>query len=271
VPEAGNTSNEIGGGIFFSAVVQGRDITVHLAPEVFPALTGLPACSPGFTGRDGDLDALLSALAPPPSIGSLTSAARSSAVVVNGLAGIGKTELASQAVRIALGRGWFPGGVLFVEMFGYDERRRLTTGQALEGFLRALGIAGEHIPAHDQDRARLYASALAAYAGSGRRVLVVVDNVSTHEQVASLLPADGINAAIVTSRDRLCTLKARQLSLDVLALDAAVDMLDRVLRVTRPDDTRACDYPEDAAQIVDLCGGLPLALQITGALLADDP
>ena len=270
--EERETHNEITEGIFFSTVVQGRDITVQLAPEVFPALSGLPACTPGFTGRDADLDTLIHALAPSVSGSSPSTPGQSVTVVsVNGLPGIGKTELAVQAARTVLGRGWFPGGVLFVDMLGYDPRGRLTSDQALEGFLRALGIAGEHIPPQAQDRARLYASVLAAYASKGQRILVVIDNASTREQATPLLPGDGTNAAIVTSRDRLCMLKARQLSLDVLAPEAAIAMMDRVLRVTRPDDTRVRDHPGDAACVADLCGRLPLALQITGALLADDP
>jgi hypothetical protein len=71
-------------------------------------------------------------------------------------------------------------------MFGYDETRRLEPGQALEGFLRALGIPGEHIPPGAQDRARLYYSVLATYAQQGQRILVVVDNVSSAEQANPL-------------------------------------------------------------------------------------
>jgi tetratricopeptide (TPR) repeat protein len=269
--EAWNTHNEITGGTFISPVVQGRDITVQLAPETPPALAALPACSPGFTGRDDELESLLNVLAPPACGEDLPVSAYTRMVVVNGLAGVGKTELAAQAAHIAIRRGWFPGGVLFTDMFGYDVPRSLTTGQALEGFLRALGVAGEHIPPTEQDRARVYTSALAAYAGNGRRILVIVDNVSAYEQAAALLPVDGINAAIVTSRDRMCMLKARQLSLDVLAPQSAIDMLGSVLQVTCPDDTRVATYHDDAAKIAEMCGRLPLALHIAGALLADDP
>jgi hypothetical protein len=178
----GDTYNKISGGIFFSAVIQGRDITVQLPPEITPALSGLPSGTPAFTGRDTDLRTLLDILAPraADSQGDLEAPGDSPAstvmvAAVGGLAGIGKTEMAVQAARIALFRGWFPGGVLFVDLFGYDPARRLDPGQALEGFLHALAIPGEHIPPHTQDRARLYASVLAAYAHAGRRILVVID------------------------------------------------------------------------------------------------
>jgi tetratricopeptide (TPR) repeat protein len=270
--------NEISGGFFFSAVIQGRDISVQLPPEITPALSGLPTGSAAFTGRDTDLCTLLDFLVP--SVAGADSASKppgasppSTVVVaaVGGLAGIGKTELAIQAVRTALGRGWFPGGVLFVDLFGYDPARSLDPGQALEGFLRALAIPAEHIPPHTQDRARLYASVLAAYAREGRRILVVIDNAATEMQVKPLLPTEPGNKAIVTSRDTLGMLGAHLLDLDVLSCENAVHMLDRALRVARPSDSRVTDHPADAVRVAQLCGGLPLALQISAALLSEDP
>src|SRR5262249_19567435 len=140
--------NTISGGVFFSAVIQGRDITVNLPAQVTRALSGLPAASAAFTGRRSDLNTLLSALAPRPAgptdagtekadtgiAGTGNAAARREPAVVvtavGGMGGVGKTELAVQAARTALERGWFPGGVLFTDMFGYDPTRRLGPGRA---------------------------------------------------------------------------------------------------------------------------------------------
>ncbi len=272
---ADDTHNEITGGVFFSTVIQGRDITVQLPPQVEPALSGLPARSPAFTGRDNDLEAVLAPLAPHPDRddGPSPAAGTKRAVVtaVGGLAGIGKTELAVQAAHTALARGWCPGGVLFVDLFGYDPARRLDPGRALDGFLRALGFPAEHIPPDTQDRARLYTSILATYAGQGRRILVIVDNASTHRQARPLLPTDGLTATLVTSRHTLGLLDARLIDLDVLAPQDAVDLLWQVLEAARLGDTRITEYPEDAAKVAGLCGGLPLALRIIAALLAEDP
>ena len=268
---AGDSHNEITGGIFFSAVIQGRNITVQLPPQVTPALSGPPAGSPAFTGREGDLHAVLETLAParkPPE--QVTGGGAVRVVAVAGMAGVGKTELAVQAARAALGNGWFPGGALFVDLFGYDPARRLEPAQALDGMLRALGIAGENIPADAQDRARLYASVLAAYAEQGRPILVVIDNASSTEQARPLLPADGATGAIVTSRDTLGMLGARLLDLNVLTAGDAVELLHRALNVAHPGDARVTDNPDDATKIAELCGELPLALQIIAALLAED-
>ncbi|MFI1585102.1 tetratricopeptide repeat protein [Embleya sp. NPDC020630] len=266
-PGVGGVRNEVGGGVFFHAVIQGRDVTVRLPPRIEPALSGLPAPSPAFTGRDTHLDRLLEDLAPGrPGAGAVLVTA------VAGLAGIGKTELAVQAAARALREpGWFPGGALFADLFGYDPERRVTPARALDGWLRALGIPGEHVPAETDDRARLFRSVLATYAREGRRVLVIVDNASTAEQARPLLPTDGTTTALVTSRHTL-DLDARLHDLDTLADTDAVELLRRSLLAARgPHDTRVDDEPDAATAVAHMCAGLPLALHIAAALLADTP
>ncbi|MFJ9374655.1 ATP-binding protein [Streptomyces sp. NPDC101455] len=265
-------SNKISNGVFFSTVVQGRHITIELPPQVSTALHGLPPASPVFVGRDSHLGALLGRL--DPAAGASAGSAGGPVVIVTavgGLAGVGKTELALQSARTALDQGWFPGGVLFVDLFGYDDARRVEPAQALEGFLRALGVPGEHIPHGVQDRQRLYTSILASYAKEGRRILVVIDNAATDEQARALLPADSWTGAVVTSRHTLGMLNARLLDLDILLMNDAVRLLDSTLRMARPHDTRVTDSPEDALRIAELCAGLPLALRIIGAVLISRP
>ncbi|MFE6872536.1 tetratricopeptide repeat protein [Kitasatospora sp. NPDC057692] len=260
--------NEISDSVFFHAVVQGEVVHLRLPPAVAPALSGLPPASPAFAGREAELSAVLADLMP------ADAGTRPGTVLVTavaGLAGVGKTELAVQAAaRAAREDGWFPGGVLFVDLFGYDPARRVAPEQALDGLLRALGIPGEHIPPDVQDRSRLLRSALAALAQAGRRVLLVLDNAATVEQVRPLLPGDGATTALVTSRHTLA-LDARLHGLRALSAEAAVDVLDHALRQARPADSRVVDAPEDALALARLCAGLPLALRITAALLADTP
>ncbi|MFF2520322.1 tetratricopeptide repeat protein, partial [Streptomyces sp. NPDC058086] len=269
--KGGATSNTITGGIFFHAVVQGRDITVQLPPTITPALSGLPAPASAFTGRDKHVEQLLADLAP-----ATGGAGEQRTVLVSavaGLAGIGKTELAVQTATQALKQpDWFPGGVLFTDLAGYDPERRLSPERALEGLLRALAIPGEHIPNGLEDRQRLYRSVLAAYAREHRRVLVVVDNASATGQAGPLLPTDGTTAALVTSRHTLDGLDARLHDLDTLDEAASTAVLDQALRHARgTDDTRFTDGAEAAATIARLCAGLPLALRIAAAILAAAP
>ncbi|MFJ3500029.1 tetratricopeptide repeat protein [Streptomyces sp. NPDC090135] len=276
--EGGATVNTVSGGVFFHTVVQGRDITVQLPPAITPALSGLPPRAPAFTGRDRHVEQLLADLAPRPApvLDDDGGGAPQRAVLVSavsGLGGIGKTELAVQTAALALRQpGWFPGGVLFTDLAGYDPERRLSPERALEGLLRALAVPGEHIPHSLEDRQRLYRSVLAAYAAEGRRVLVVIDNASTTDQAAPLLPADGITAALVTSRHTLDGLDARLHDLDTLDESAATDLLDLAVRHARgSDDTRISDDPASAVLIARLCAGLPLALRIAAATLAATP
>ncbi|MEU8195915.1 tetratricopeptide repeat protein [Microbispora amethystogenes] len=298
----------ISGGLFLNAVTQGDNITVQLPPEVTPALSGAPPRTEGFTGRDAELGALLDVLGPPEhtasedtdpgdassgegGTGTGDEPLRPRIALVTGLGGAGKTELALQAAHIARERGWFPGGVLFTDLHGYSDpqsysdphdhashshpdaehgdQRGAQPGRVLGGLLRALGLDPERIPPDTQDRARLFATVLDAYAGEGRPVLLVLDNASSAEQVRPLLPGSG--KVLVTSRHTL-DVGARVLDLGMLAPRAAVDLLARRLRLARGDaDTRVAREPAEAADIARLCAGLPLALCIVAALLAADP
>jgi tetratricopeptide (TPR) repeat protein len=274
-PSGAPAGNIISGGVFFSAVIQGRDITVVLPPQITPAMAGLPAASAAFTGRGSDLDTLMQALAPrnfeESAAGHGMAAGAAVVTAVGGMGGIGKTELALQAAHAALDRGWFAGGVLFADMFGYDPERRLTAAEAAAGFVRALGIPGEHVPADAQDLERLLRTMLDAYANQGRPVLIVIDNVNDQAQAAPLLPAHPACRAIVTSRHTLGLLGARLIDLDTLNTDQAADLLRRAIQLARPGDRRITDHPDDARQVAGACGGLPLALRIAAALMADNP
>jgi tetratricopeptide (TPR) repeat protein len=224
-------------------------------PPVTPAQ--LPATAPGFSGRDDEMAALAGLLDP------------AGAVVVSavaGLAGVGKTTLAVQAAHAARRQGWYRGGMLFIDMHGYDEAP-VQPSQALDALLRDLGVAAGDIPPGAEQRAGLYRSVLARL---GDPVLVIADNVSSEAQVRPLLPGAGPHKILVTSRHTLAGLGARLVDVTVLDDDAAVTLIDAGLRVARPGDERISGDREVARQLAGACGGLPLALQITAALLNAD-
>jgi len=210
-----------------------------------------------FTGRAAELaelDRLLGA----------TAAQVPAAVIsaVSGTAGVGKTALAVHwAHRAAAG---FPGGQLYVNLRGYDPGRPVTAAAALAGFLRALGVPGPGIPPGLDERAARYRSLL-----SGRRVLVVLDNAATAEQVRPLLPGTPGCAVLVTSRGSLAGLVARdgaaRLDLDLLPLDEAVALLGELI------GERARADPRAAAELARQCARLPLALRVAAELAAARP
>lgn len=246
----------------------GRDLVLKVPERTAPALNGLPSPAPMFSGRGTLLDDLVEALDPNQADEADGHAAR----VVTGMPGVGKTELVLQvATRALRHQGWFPGGVLFVDLLGYDPERCVPPEQALVGFLRALGVPAEQVPSDVQERARIYATILRAYADAGRRLLVVLDNAATVEGVRFLLPPDG-GAVLITSRHALGVPGARVHRLPVLQPHEAIALLEKGLMASNgASDTRVATAPEHAAEIARLCGFLPLALQIVTALLADQP
>ncbi|GCD35547.1 transcriptional regulator [Streptomyces chrestomyceticus JCM 4735] len=260
------TENHISGGAFFGCVVQGRSISLTLPDRPDPALAGLPGQSATFAGRRPQLEQILAALAPaPPNTTSGT-------VVVSGLAGTGKTEIVLQAAHRALGRdGWFPGGVLFLDLHGYDPKHKVSPKRALGTLLRALGIPPEHIPSRIEERSTVYRSALAALAAAGRRVLVVLDDVPATGKVHHLLPSDGSTATLVSSRHSLAELDALALTLRELPADEGRELLGDAVRTALPEDSRVVAETDEADRLVALCGGLPLALRILASLLVDVP
>jgi tetratricopeptide (TPR) repeat protein len=189
-------------------------------------------------------------------------AAQSSAVViavVSGTAGVGKTALAVHWARQAAGA--FPDGQLYVNLRGYDPGQPVLPADALAGFLRGLGLAGQDIPPGEDERAAAYRSLL-----NGRRVLVVLDNAGSVEQVRPLLPGCPSCLVVVTSRDSLAGLVARhgarRLNLDILPLDDAIALL-RTLIGARVDAE-----PRAAAALAGQCARLPLALRVAAELAA---
>jgi len=263
---AEEVSSTVSGGIQYGPVLQGRDFinptfVTSQAAAAPRALGQLPALVTGFTGREAELAQVAGLLNPAVGGGTVVVSA------VAGLAGVGKTALAVHAGHAAREAGWYPGGVLFIDLHGYDHTP-VQPGQALDALLRALGVPGEHIPEGAEAWARLYRSVLAQ---AGDPVLIIADNASAEAQVRLLLPGPGPHRVIITSRHTLAGLGARLLDVTVLDQAAAVALLDSALRVARPGDDRISSDPGIAGRLADTCGGLPLALQITAALLAADP
>jgi hypothetical protein len=125
------------------------------------ATAALPAPPAHLVGRTSEAEQLLELLDPE---GQGPSAVVVSAV--SGLAGIGKTALALHvAHEAAIVRNWYPGGVLFVNLRGYDPEGQVTGGQALAALLRALGVRDKDLPSTTDEQAAVYRSELARLNG----------------------------------------------------------------------------------------------------------
>ncbi|HET6211576.1 MAG TPA: tetratricopeptide repeat protein, partial [Micromonosporaceae bacterium] len=186
-----------------------------------------------------------------------------SVVAVEGAAGVGKSALAIRWAQRA--RPEFPDGQLFVDLRGFSARAPLEPIDALARFLRAFGVPPERVPADVDEASTLYRSQLA-----DRRVLVVLDNAASVEQVRPLLPGGAGCRTVVTGRRGLAGLVALDgaalLTLDVLPAAEAIALLSEIL-----GDDRVAAEPEAVGELVRACSYLPLALRITAAQLATQP
>jgi tetratricopeptide (TPR) repeat protein len=228
----------------------------RVVPEV-PAR--LPADLPTFVGRSGELAraaTLLPADAEPPEtvvVGAIT-----------GMAGIGKTTLAVHWAHRVAGR--FPDGQVYLDLRGFDPAGPVMEPvEAIRTVLSALDVPASAVPSGIDAQAAYYRSLLAQ-----RRVLILLDNARDTEQIRPLLPGAPGCLVIVTSRNRLSGLVAREgahaVSLDLLSGNEAHDFLAR-----RLGRSRLAAEPRAAREIVGHCAGLPLALAIVSARAESGP
>ncbi|MFF2301272.1 BTAD domain-containing putative transcriptional regulator [Streptomyces sp. NPDC058128] len=223
------------------------------APVVVPTPEGLPRAPRGFTGRGPELAALDRAV----------RGGEGPVCLVTGPAGVGKTAF---AVHWAYERrADFPDGRLFADLRGFSDTPAPETAGVLREFLLALGVPPQRIPEAVEARGALFRSLTA-----DRRLLVVLDNARSSEQVRPLLPGGDHCTTLVTSRDRLGGLiasdAARPVPLGHLPPAASAALLTTVL-----GETRVAAEPAAAARLAGLCDGLPLALRVTAARLAERP
>jgi len=232
---------------------QPKVVIVSESPPV-PRL--LPATIPDFTGRSVEVSFLVDRI----SEGG-TEGEENQAVPVNiilGRGGIGKTKLAVHvAHKIA---PQFPDGQLFAKLRNGDYQ--INPSNILERFLRALGIPSTAIPVDIEERAETYRNLLAE-----RRVLVVLDDAMSEQQVDALLPGSSGCSVIVTSQRRLTGLAAAsRLELHGFSQRSAIALLTSVV-----GPVRTAAEPAAMAELCRLCEYLPVAVRIVAARLAARP
>jgi DNA-binding SARP family transcriptional activator/Tfp pilus assembly protein PilF len=230
--------------------------SVRLSPKPFSKPMQLPNEPSDFTGRAEYLRELGKLAFPAASLGN-----RAVLVALVGPAGVGKTALAVHWAHRNADR--FPDGQLYINLRGYDSRRAVSSGEALSRMLRALGVGAEAIPSDLEDSANLFRSVVA-----GQRMLVVLDNALSADQLRPLLAASQDTVTLITSRSKLTGLAAREgarrLTLKPLAPGESMDLLGRLLG---RESLR--DEPEAVRQLTRVCNGLPLVLRIAAANIAN--
>ncbi|MEO3752086.1 BTAD domain-containing putative transcriptional regulator [Streptomyces sp. B6B3] len=213
----------------------------------------LPPDVAAFAGRATQLASLNRLVSGRGEAGAVTLAA------ISGSAGVGKSALAAHwGHRV---RDRFPDGQLYADLRGHASGPPVRPIEVLARFLPALGVPAERVPADLESAAALLRTLL-----TGRRVLMLLDDAVSPEQVRPLLPGGPGCLVVVTSRERMLGLVARdgahQVTLEVLSPAESGDLLARLL-----GPRRAGAEPRATAELAAACAHLPLALRIAAANL----
>jgi tetratricopeptide (TPR) repeat protein/DNA-binding XRE family transcriptional regulator len=221
-----------------------------------PVPRQLPRRPRYLVGREADLSLLTTfADAAEPGCAQVT--------VITGPAGIGKTALALAWAHRSADR--FPDGQLYVNLRGFAPAGALVAPEtALTGFLDALGVPPDQIPAGADAQSALFRSMTAT-----RRMLVVLDNARDADQVRPLLPAGDGCVSLVTSRNGLTGLVAE--GADAVAPRLLTAAQTKDLLAARLGPRPLAEDREATAELVGFCAGLPLAANIVAARAATHP
>ncbi|MDX3663621.1 tetratricopeptide repeat protein [Streptomyces sp. ID05-26A] len=201
-----------------------------------PVPRQVPAPLAQFAGRDRELAALRRS-------GPVT--------LLSGVGGAGKTTLALQWANEAD----FPAGELHVNLRGFDPTAPVRAEDAIRGFLGALGVPPDNLPAGTDEQGELYRTLL-----RGKNMLLLLDNARDADQVRPLLPDDPACRVVITSRNRMDDLDGTtRVRIDALSHAEAQEVLSQRI------GARATAEPQALSRLAALCGGLPLALAIVAA------
>ena len=226
------------------------------APARAAATRTLPRDSAAFSGRGRELAQLLA---------GIDSRAASGAVVgihaIDGMAGIGKTTFAVHAAHQLADS--FPDGQFFLPLHAHTPGQRpVDPADALASLLLTAGLAPQQIPPGLEARAARWRDQVA-----GKKILLLLDDAVSHEQIRPLLPGTAGSVVWITSRRRLTALQdATVISLDTLPPDEAAALLARLV-------ARSGIGAGDPAvgEMARLCGYLPLAIGMLASQLRHHP
>jgi DNA-binding SARP family transcriptional activator len=221
------------------------------APAALRTPRQLPSDIADFTGRDEQLSEIRRHL-----VRATSAPAAVPLVVLTGQAGAGKTALAVHCSHVLAEH--FPDGQLFLDLHG-GSSRPVSPAEALERFIRALGVPSLEIPESLDERAEAYRDLLA-----DRKVLITLDDVFDEVQVTPLIPGNGATGVVLTSRGRLAALPgAGHVETGMLDADQSLELLGRIA-----GSARLAPHVRAAAAVAEYCGYLPLALRVAGSLLS---
>ena len=180
---------------------------------------------------------------------------------IDGMAGVGKTTFAVHAAHRLTEN--FPDGQFFLGLHAHTPGRQpVAPADALVSLLLTAGVTARQIPSGLEARAARWRDHIA-----GKKILLLLDDATSHEQVRPLLPGTSGSLVLVTSRRRLTALQdTTVISLDTLTPEEAAILLVRL--AGRPELGTG---DAAVAEITSLCGYLPLAVGMLAAQLRHHP
>lgn len=213
----------------------------------------LPRDLPDFIGRQESLRDLKEA--------AFGDDDRAKVCVITGSGGEGKTTTAVRFGYEAVKH--FPDGQLFIDLYGYTSNKEpLDPSSALGALLRAVGISPEAVPDSLDERSALWRATL-----RDRKALLILDNAAGFSQVSPLLLPSPGSLTLITTRNDLSGLSgAKLLSLGMFDERSSLEFLEQILGAER-----VRSEPEQASEIVRVCGGLPLALRVVSGRMLSRP
>src|SRR5262249_55982547 len=210
----------------------------------------LPPESAEFVGRDKELGEITGEYGAAPSI-----------AIIEGMPGVGKTALAIRAARLVCGQ--YPDGTLYLDLCSHDpDGSPLDPAEGRCRRLRRRSVPAAQIPESRGERVALWRAHL-----SRRRAVVILDDAADNDQISPLLPVvTGDCLIMITTRRKLPdSWGATRLTPDLLSVDEAVTLFRQVAGGRKAGD------PDQVTKVVELCGRLPLAIQLTASRIAHDP
>lgn len=231
-----NTLHGHAGATVLAGTIAG-DVHLGTNTQVFepPPPAQLPPAPAVFIGRAGELDRLTQVMR------RCEEAQAPAMAVISGPPGIGKTGLAL----------WWSSRV--ADRFDGQLYARLghSATQApaawLGRWLRALGVPPQCVPTDRHELVVLWRTV------ADHRLIIVVDDAVSAEQVMTLLPGAGSSIAVITTRNQLPGLASAGALIPLRPLDQehAAELLQRLL------DGGLAGRADDVAR---RCGGVPLTL-----------
>jgi tetratricopeptide (TPR) repeat protein len=209
--------------------------------------------NPFFTGRDDILIRLHNQLQ------TTKKAALSQPVAMSGLGGVGKTQV---AVEYAYRYRENYQTILWVNASNPQEM--------LEDFARLASVL--QLPEQNAQEQQQTIQAVKQWLDTHTDWLLIFDNADTLADIYDYLPQENKGHILLTTRAQTMSGIAQKIEIKTMASEEGISLILKRAGILPPDVplTEASETDHDGAQIiVDLMGGLPLALDQAGAYIEE--